>query len=437
MFRNIAILALLPIVGTGLLQRASAQDDFESTLTRAQALYYEARFKDSVELLLPVDELLRQQPDHLSESIRVKLQLALGYIGQNQTAQAKSVFQEVCVLDASYSLDSSQFAPKVLALFNDAKAEQKKAQCEARCGEIEQYSRNADVQGLLRLASEPAEGCTCEAAAGAAELLYTQGVEAYKREDFAQAVEKLRAALKFRPQHDLALQYAELAESKAKFIVEQKSLDWHKHFEAQEFPKAATLYRQLESVNFAGKADAALEQMRGEYRKAVSSRVETWNQSCASGAPLSLDTFHQQISDLLPSETIAADLISKFSPCEPEVTVPVGKAEVSVASTVAAPTSIPAVPRCLEMQAQQAMARIKSQVTPNIAQERIPAAPVNFRVKVRIDETGNVSVTEIAGSNSYVNQAMRAAIERWKFSPAMVQDQPRCVETELPVVLKR
>src|SRR5688572_12285099 len=202
MFPNMVILALLPIVWTGLLQGVSSQEDFENTLTRAQTLYYEARFKDSVELLLPVDAMLRDQPDHVSRRVRVKLQLALGYIGQNQNAQAKSVFQEVCALDAAYSLDSSQFSPKVLALFNDAKAEQKKVRCDAFCEEVGKYSRSANVQELLRLAREVAPDCTCEAVAGAADLLYTQGVEAYKREDYAQATEKFRAALKFRPQHD-------------------------------------------------------------------------------------------------------------------------------------------------------------------------------------------------------------------------------------------
>ena len=210
MFRNIVIVALLIIVWTGLLQGVSPQEDLESILSRAEALYYEARFKDSVELLLPVDVRLRQQPDHVSQRVRVKVQLALGYIGQNQTAEAKSVFQEVCALDDAYSLDSGQFSPKVLALFNDAKAEQKKARCDAFCEEVGKYSRSANVQELLRLAREVAPDCTCEAAAGAADLLYTQGVEAYKREDYAQATEKFRAALKFRPQHDLAIQYAEL-----------------------------------------------------------------------------------------------------------------------------------------------------------------------------------------------------------------------------------
>jgi Tfp pilus assembly protein PilF len=432
MFRNIVILALLPIAGTGLLQGVSSQDDFENTLTRAQALYYEARFKDSVELLLPVDAMLREQPDHVSQRVRVKLQLALGYIGQNQIAQAKSVFKEVCVLDAAYSLDSSQFAPKVLALFDDAKVEHKKDRCDAFCEEIDKYSRSGDVQGLLRLARETPEGCTCEAAAGAAELLYTQGVEAYKREDFGQATEKLRAALKFRPQHELAVQYFELTESKAKLTVEQKSLDWRKLFDAQEYPKAATVYRQLESVNVEGKANAALEQMRGEYRRAVSSRVESWNQICAAGGSLSLDTVHQQVRELLPNEKIAADVVSKFSPCEPVpvAVAPVEKAEVPAANTVV-------VAGCLEMPSQQAMARIKSKTNPDIPLDRLPLGTTNLRAKVRIDENGNVAVREISGANSYLNEMMRVAIEKWKFLPATVADQRRCVETELPVSLRR
>ena len=431
MFWNSVILALVPIVGMGLIQQASAQDDFESTLTRAQALYYEARFKDSVELLLPLDAQLRQQPGHVSQSIRVKLQLALGYIGQNQNAQAKLVFQEVCTLDAAYSLEASQFAPKVLTLFNEAKAEQKKAQCEARCGEIDRFSKSADVHSLLRLAAEPGESCTCEAEATAADLLYTHGVDAYKRGDFPQAVETLRAAIKFRPGHELAVQYAELAESKTKLIVEQKFLDWRKYFEAQEFPRATTVYRELEAVNFEGKADAALEQMRGEYRKVVSSRVESWNQTCSTGATQSLDMFRQQTRDLLPSDAIAADLLSKASACEPVAVAPVAKVELPVVSAAAAPG-------CLQMPSQQAMVRIKSQPPPNLPFDRFPMAnPVRFQVKVTIDENGNVLVRDIEGTNVFFNEAMRAAVERWKFAPAIVQEQRRCVETELPLVITR
>src|SRR5262245_1603992 len=203
MLRYIVISSLVLLMSIGLAQRAMSQDDIEKTLTRAQALYYEARFKDSVELLLPVDATLRQRTDRVNLSITVKLQLALGYIGQNQIAEAKSVFQDVCVLNPEYALDASQFAPKVLALFDDAKAEHKKARCDAFCRELDNLAKSGAVQGLLRLSKEVGNGCACAASVDAAELLYKQGVDAYRRDDFAQALEKLRAALKFRPQHEL------------------------------------------------------------------------------------------------------------------------------------------------------------------------------------------------------------------------------------------
>ena len=58
-------------------------------------------------------------------------QIAVGarlHRSESDCARRKSVFQEVCILDPEYALDSSQFAPKVLALFNDAKSGTKKDQ---------------------------------------------------------------------------------------------------------------------------------------------------------------------------------------------------------------------------------------------------------------------------------------------------------------------
>jgi tetratricopeptide (TPR) repeat protein len=426
MFRNIVIVSFLFVLLAGVSQRALSQGEVETTLGRAQALYYEAKFNDSVQLLLPVDAALGQRTDRVSQRINVKLQLALGYIGQNQMDKAKSVFQEVCVLDETYSLDASQFAPKVLALFDDAKTEQKKSRCQTYCTTLDAVSRAGNAQELLKLAKDAGGGCACPAAAAAADLLYAQGIEAYKKSDFAPALEKLRAALKFRPQHDLALQYTELAEDKIKLTVDRLVFDWRKSFEAHEFPKAAALYRDLESLNIDGKATVALEQGRGEYRKAVTAAVETWSQSCTGSAPVSLDALRQQTKDLLPNEAIAADILANLTPCAPKPS-PAQAPEV----TAVAPQE------CLQMASQLALVRLKSRVNPEISPERAPVTPVEIKLKVRIDEEGNVGVKDASGSNRYLNEAMRVAVEKWKFSPAMVGDQRRCVETELPVVLSR
>jgi hypothetical protein len=332
-------------------------------------------------------------------------------------------------------LDSTQFSPKVLTLFDDAKAEQKKARCETFCREIDRLSRSGDAQALIRMAKDAGGSCACGAAADAAELLYKQGVDAYKHDDLGQAIEKLRAALKYRPQHDLAAQYLELTESRVKLTVDLTLLDWHRYFDAQEFPKASVAYQQLAALNFQATADAALEQIRGEYRKTVSSKVEAWNQSCSTNASESLDAVRRQTRDLLPDETIAADLLSKLSPCAPKVP------ETAVAAAAAVPPPVPPVSpvppeACVQMATQFAMVRLKHRVDPEL-RGRAPLVPLNISVKIRIDQNGNVSVKEIAGGDPYINEAMRAAVEQWKFLPAIVEDHIRCVDTELPIVLRR
>lgn len=431
MARYIITLASVLVLSMAVVQRAESQEDVERTLNQAQALYYEAHFKDSVDLLLPVDAALRQKTSPVGLSISVKLQLALGYIGQNQTEQAKSVLTEVCMLDPEYSLDANQFAPKVIALYDDVKAKQKQSRCETFCKEVDRLSKAGDVQGLLSMTRQASTGCSCAATRDAAEILFKQGQEAYKQENFAAALERLRAALTFRPDHDLASQYADLAESKIKLSVERMALDWRKSFEARDFLQAASIYRALESSNIDKRADPALAQMRSEYRKSVAARIDTWNQSCSTRTSAGLDTLRQQNAELLPDPAIVADMVSKLVPCAPDP------------PRVATPAAVPPVPvaaplGCLQMESTLAMVRLKTRVNPEIPPNRLPAGGViEIRVKVKIDENGDVAVLGVEGSNSYIQAVMKDTVAKWKFYPAVSDDRRRCVETELPVKLSR
>ena len=438
MSRYIVMFSIVLVVSIGSVQRATSQEDIERTLTRAQNLYYEARFKDSVDLLLPVDAALRERPAQGGLTIGVKLQLALSYVGQNLTREAKAAFQEVCVLDPEYSLDSSQFSPKVIALFNDAKAEQEKIKCEARCGQIDKLSKSGDAAGLLALADKASPGCSCVASAGAADVLFKQGLDAYRKDDFAGALEKLRGALKFRPDLDVAIQYAELADAKMTIASEQMLLEWRKHFAAREFPQAASVYRRLESSNIQG-ARPGLEQIREEYRKTVQLKVDSWNQSCSTRTPAALDTLRQETRELLPDPTLAGDLVSKLVPCTPEPTAVASTTGpvTLVSATSTPPTVVPSTQGCLEMTSVQAMPRLKSRVNPEIPPNLVPLGSLDILVKVRIDEDGNVVVNSVETANVYIKAAMRDAVEKWKFLPAIAQDQRRCVDTDLSIRLSR
>jgi hypothetical protein len=450
-FRYFVIVALV-IGSLGWATQAAPQDDFAKTLSRAQTLYYEARFSDSIQILLPLDAELGQQQGRAADKVSIKLLLALGHVGLNQMDQAKSRFQELCGIDSDYSLDPAQYAPKVLSLFNEAKADQLKTKCGAVCAQVETLTKNNDYDGLLKLISASGSGCACVGAAASttAETLYKEGLDAYKRDDIVQALQKFRLALKFRPQHDLAIQYAELADNKIRLTVDQSLLEWRKHFEAREFPQAAADYRKLDSTNVEGKANSALDEIRTQYRKNVSSRVESWKQSCSTNTNVSLDAFRKETNEFLPDAAIAADLLSGLSPCAPPPPAPVTPASAPAATTrnqttpAPRPTSPPAASApaapagaCVDMPWQLAMTRVKTRVEPNIAPNRLPTRTMTIRLKLRIAENGNVTVNSVAGEDAYLNEQMRAAVAQWKFVPAVVQDQPRCVDTEIPINLGR
>jgi TonB family protein len=90
------------------------------------------------------------------------------------------------------------------------------------------------------------------------------------------------------------------------------------------------------------------------------------------------------------------------------------------------------------MNSQLALARLKTRVDPEIpagSRAYLQNTQVTLKVKARIDEGGNVTSTEVTGSNAILNNAVRNAVGRWKFSPISDKNGPRCVNTEIPVVM--
>src|SRR5262245_65625955 len=107
-------------------------------------------------MLAPLNILLDGQAGRKQEKIRVKLQLALIYIGLNKFSKAKALFSEIYDLDPQFSIDRSKFPSKVLNLAEEAKT--------ARTKTVDE--------------------------------LFGRGVEAYKRGDLPEALSKFHAVLK-------------------------------------------------------------------------------------------------------------------------------------------------------------------------------------------------------------------------------------------------
>ena len=432
-------IALILLTAIQPVAQPAPQDEVKDALVHAEALYYGARFSESIALLTRVDDSLKTQPGRLQDKINTKLRLALAYIGMNDTAKAKSLLIDLYTLDPNYVLDPQQFSPKVIAVANEAKTDQSKVQCQAAQTDAKAYLENGKNAAFLDLMRSMKRKCTALAAMEpeAADSLYKTGMLAYKRGEFGTALANFEAAVALVPQHELALQYIDLIQSKQQVNQDRLLLQWQREFDARQLPAAAADYRQIVASSN-GRTTAQVTHVTTEYRKALMTLVETWNRTCPSGDAAAMNAIRGQISDLLPEPSFGADIRAQMTVCEPTKAAST-TTEVRT-ETVANVTPAPSIASCLEMQPQLVLARLKTRVDPVISNDiryYLKNNPeMSVRVKAKISETGDVTVISIQESNPILNSSIRNALVQWKFTPIRDQNGPRCVETEIPILIK-
>jgi tetratricopeptide (TPR) repeat protein len=430
MFRSVIVSALIIFSQqTAGATWQAPHEDVREVLTSASALYFEAKFKESIDLLLPLDDKLHAENGPVQEKTGVKLQLALAYIGLNDAAHAKSSSDELFAIDPDYSLNTDEYPPKVVTLAEEAKADQSKARTERMCDDSRKLLESENAAGLadqiLAMRSKcPDLGIFAFKAADAA---YKKGIDAYKREQLADAMRQFRAALKLNPDHEFAAQYTELVQQKLRVSADRVFLDWRKKFDAGEYSSAATSYRQLQSLNVESGLAPMLDQTRSEYRQVLVAFADSWNRACQSGDASGMDTIRRRATELLPEPSMGQEILGRMT-CAPKPAVQAAQASPASSSSQG----------CVAMDFPLAMVRLKTRVdpvAPAVVYSLLRRAPLTVRVKTRIDESGNVTVRETQGENAALNEAVRSALERWKFSPAIVQNVTRCVETEIPIAI--
>jgi tetratricopeptide (TPR) repeat protein len=310
-------LLLFLLLSAESIAYSQPEDEVDETLARAETLYYEAAFKEAIQLLLRVDGLLHADSGRLKEKISVRLHLALAHIGLNENAEAKSFLLELYALDADYQLDPRLFPPKMLALAEEAKTEQNEIRCEKIGGDAHRELESHNVTALANLIVSTKSNCPQLDAIkpDAADLLYETGVELYKRGELSDALRKFRTAVELSPTHELALQYIELARGKLQLFADQLFLEWQQSFEAREFTLASAEYHQLISFDEA-RNNPMLNRMRAEYRKALSTLLESWKQACSNGDAATMDTIRRQVSELLPEPSIGEDILAQMTNCK-------------------------------------------------------------------------------------------------------------------------
>ena len=406
--RNIVV--LLFVISVSHSGWSTAADDPNEMLARAEALYYQADFAKSIELLLRADELLQPQSGHLQEKTEVKLQLALGFIGLNDTAKAKDYLQQLYALDADHRIDPQIFSPKVIQLAEEARAQQNEGRCRRLIDEVQQELGNRNADGVVKLIGSSQGKCEGLAPLNskAADLFFKEGQEAYKKTQMEAALQKFRAALRAEPKHELATEYLELTESKLQVAADRALIAWRRDFNGGDFASAARDYRELMS-----RANSeTMEAVHGDYRRALSTLVDSWNRACANNDQPAMEQIRLRVNELLPEPSFAEDVLANMKTCTPT--------------------------GCLQMNAPLALTRLKTRVEPEFpayALSQLKVSPVVVHVKARINEKGDVVMTELSGGSPFLYTPIRTAFEQWKFSPALAGDAARCVDTDIPIAI--
>ena len=405
-----ATIAVAVLLAVSTSAWASPADEAGEMLAQAQALYYEADFAKSIELLLRADELLRNQSGQLQQKAAVKLQLALSYIGLNDRAQAKRHFTELYAIDPDRSLDPQAFSPKVIQLAEEAKAEEGELRCRSVLTQLDQQLAKSEANDAVSLIESNQTVCPklSSIRPKVADSLFKEGLEAYKKGQMHEALQKFQLALRMDAKHELSSQYVDLTKSKLEVAADRALLAWRKDFNAGDFASAVRDYRDLASHSSADQID----EVRGEYRRILAGLVESWNVACAKNDTVGMEAVRVRVNTMLPESSFAQDLIAKMNKCTPT--------------------------GCIQMTAPMALARLKNRVNPEFPPNviaQVKTSPVTVRVKTRINEKGDVTGSDPQGGNPLLYPAVRAAVEQWKFSPAVVQGDARCVDTEIPLTI--
>jgi len=266
---------------------------------------------------------------------------------------------------------------------------------------------------------------------------------AYKQNDNSTALTKFQAAVALAPAHELSLQYIDLIQNKMQLSQDRLVLQWQKSFDSRLLTAAAADYKQIVALNDARSASAK-NHVTGEYRKALTALVDTWNRSCPNGDMAAMNSIRAQISELLPEPSFGEDIRARMVPCpEPSKAVAASPAPSPKDEAVAKPApggDVKSSNACFEMQSQLALTRLKSRVDPvvpaDIRYYLKNNSQVVVRVKTKISESGDVTVLGITEGNPILNNAVRNAITEWKFNPVRDSSGPRCVLTEIPIVIK-
>jgi TonB family protein len=146
--------------------------------------------------------------------------------------------------------------------------------------------------------------------------------------------------------------------------------------------------------------------MKTEYQNLFERDRKRWVEACTREDPLGADSVRQEIRASDPTGDLGTAVLRQMRSC---------------------PAS-----GCTELPSVQVLSKLRTRIYPKVDPALRPYES-KLTVKVRIDDKGRVTVLDIDNpvGNRAVSEAVKGAVEQWKFDPALAAGSAtRCVVTE-------
>ena len=423
---QIVFLSFAIVSGPICAVRVHAQQSSSAELAKAESFYQARQFQESLILLTELEKRIGADPQRANDLVKVKLYMGLAYMGLNQTDQAKSRFIEICKLDNKFSINVEDFPADAVALYNEAKAS-------------------------CTVTQRPT---TATANMSIAQSTFLRGKELYEKGQFTDALKYFTVVLALDTSHDVAREYADLVKQRLDLIADRGYMEWRTSFDARQYDKAASTYTRIRGDQqlIGGNVTTQIE---SEYRKALSGLADSMRQACSGQEPYKVDEIWNEALNVASGLSFASDALAQVRPCSTRgdtrasisaatVISAATLASTNVAGSPAATGAIPTADRnpqraleCVMGDPLLAMTKLKTRVNPYLDPNLQPFIGRGIRVvvSVQIDEQGEVRVKRVDQANSRIAEAIKSAVEQWKFNPTVIDGQTRCVETDLPIRL--
>jgi hypothetical protein len=247
------------------------------------------------------------------------------------------------------------------------------------------------------------------AAAAVASARVKRGQEFYDQGRFGEALREFADVLALDGANGLAREYSKLSQERIEVSLQQAYSEWQTSFDGRRFDQAASAYDRIRSSNASPVAAELATQIESAYQEILSGLVISWKAACAKGDVTGMDAIRKEAIGIAPSRPLNGSALSEMEQCTQK--------------------------GCIQGDPVLAVNRLRMRVNPQIEPSLQRYVTRGIRVAIEIDVEGNVRVKQISNANDRVAEPLKSAVEQWKFFPAVIDNEPRCVETELPINL--